>query len=132
MLSELMRAAPEPSVLSWADSLPIGEVFLTSITVAECLYGVERLPAGKRKTGLAASLSAMLADDFDGRVPAFDAAAAARYAVLVANGERLGHPVSMADAQIAAICQVHSATLATRNTKDFGRLGIALHNPFQP
>lgn len=53
-----------------------------------------------------------------------------RYATLVASGERAGRPVSMADAQIAAICQVHSATLATRNIKDFGRLGIALHNPF--
>jgi predicted nucleic acid-binding protein len=130
ILSELMRPAPDLSVLAWVDSLPAGEVFLTAVTVAECLYGVERLPDGKRKTALAAALSAMLSDDFAGRILAFDEPAAARYAQLVASGDRAGHPVSMADAQIAAICQVHAATLATRNIKDFGRLGISLHNPF--
>ncbi|MYN05812.1 type II toxin-antitoxin system VapC family toxin [Pseudoduganella aquatica] len=130
ILSELMRSAPDPSVLAWIDSLPAREIFLIAITVAECLYGVERLPAGKRKASLARALSSMLVEDLDGRVLAFDGAAAVRYAALVAAGERSGHPVSMADGQIAAICQVHSAILATRNVKDFGRLGIALHNPF--
>lgn len=130
ILSELMRLAPDLSVLTWVDSLPGGEVFLTAITVAECLYGVERLPDGKRKTALATGLSAMPSNEFAGRILPFDETAAARYATLVASGDRSGHPVSMADAQIAAICHVHSATLATRNIKDFERLDIALHNPF--
>jgi predicted nucleic acid-binding protein len=130
ILSELMRSAPDQSVVAWIDNLPTGEVFITAITVAECLYGVERLPPGKRKALLAQALSNMLLEDFDGRVLAFDGAAAERYAALVVAGERSGHPVSMADGQIAAICQVHSAVLATRNVKDFGRLGISLHNPF--
>jgi hypothetical protein len=31
----------------------------------------------------------------------------------------MGRPISTADAQIAAICREHSATLAIRNTGDF-------------
>ncbi len=35
-----------------------------------------------------------------------------------------GSPINGFDAQIAAICSVHQATLATRNTKDFRDTGI--------
>ena len=36
----------------------------------------------------------------------------------------------LADAQIAAICRVHSATLATRNIGDFTDTGIDLVDPW--
>ena len=48
----------------------------------------------------------------------FDVLAAQQYATVVGR-EKQGRPISMADAQIAAICLAHSATLATRNTGDF-------------
>ncbi len=35
------------------------------------------------------------------------------------------------DAMIAATASVHSLTMATRNVGDFGRLGVALQNPFE-
>jgi toxin FitB len=40
-------------------------------------------------------------------------------------------PISMPDAQIAAICRVSSAGLATRNTKDFEYSGLVLINPWE-
>jgi predicted nucleic acid-binding protein len=44
--------------------------------------------------------------------------------------DRLGAPISGYDAQIAAICRVHGATLATRNVKDFDHVGIDVVNPW--
>ena len=35
----------------------------------------------------------------------------------------------MADAQIAAVCMPHGATLAARNVRDFGDTGIELFDP---
>lgn len=36
----------------------------------------------------------------------------------------------MADAQIAAVCLQHGATLATRNVRDFGDTRIELFEPW--
>lgn len=50
---------------------------------------------------------------------------------LRAKRESIGHPISVQDAMIAAICLSHDATLATRNTKDFEGLDLKLVNPFE-
>ena len=61
---------------------------------------------------------------------AFDAAAAAHYADIVASRERSGRPISAADAQIAATCRSYGATLATRNVADFVDVGLETVNPW--
>ena len=78
-------------------------------------YSVARLVDGRRKTDLAGVVEAMLRDDFDHRVLAFDEAAAVHYADISVRRERSGRPLSMADAQIATTCRSHGAVLATRN-----------------
>jgi hypothetical protein len=132
VISELTRQAPAPRVISWLDALTASEVATTAITAAELLYGVARMPDGRRKTELAAAVHGLLSDDFKGRVLSFDEPAAQRYADIVTGRERLGRPIGMADAQIAAICRTADATLATRNTDDFQETGIELINPWKP
>lgn len=132
VISELTRQAPAPGVISWLDSLLAAEIATTAITAAELLYGVVRMPGGHRKTELAAAVHGLLSDDFQGRVLPFDEPAARRYAGIVTGRERLGRPIGVADAQIAAICRAVDATLATRNTDDFEETGIGLINPWKP
>lgn len=130
VVSELARIDPEPNVVTWLDSLPAAEVAITAITAAELLYGVARLPDGRRRAALAETIDALINEDFRDRVEPFDGPAAEKYATVVVGREKRGHPISTADAQIAAICRVHSATLATRNTGDFTDTGIDLINPW--
>ncbi|WP_408598933.1 type II toxin-antitoxin system VapC family toxin [Limnohabitans sp.] len=135
VVSELMRPAPEPGVLAWLNAQATHELWLNSVVVSELLYGVARLSEGARKrqlaqTVLAQTVSAMLDEDFMGRVLPFDLESAVIYAELVANQERQGHALAMADAQIAAICLAHGAVLATRNVKHFAGLGLSLLNPW--
>jgi len=130
VISELARTDPEPNVVTWLDSLPAAEVATTAITVAELLYGVARLPDGRRRAALAETIDALISEDFRGRVEPFDRRAAERYATIVVGREKKGRPIGMADAQIAAICLVRSAPLATRNTGDFADTGIDLINPW--
>lgn len=132
VISELTRQVPEPGVVSWLDSLPADEVGTTAVTAAELLYGVTRMPAGRRKTELAAAVRGLLGDDFRDRVLPFDEHCASRYADIVCGREALGRPIGVADAQIAAICRTAEATLATRNTDDFSGTGIELINPWKP
>ncbi len=130
VVSETMRALPHAAVLAWLDAQEPRDLWLTAVVAAELMSGVARLPEGARRQQLAHGVAAMLEQDFAGQVLAFDLASASVYADLVAQRERSGKPIGMADAQIAATCLVHQATLVTRNLKDFEGLGLTLINPW--
>jgi predicted nucleic acid-binding protein len=127
--SELMRPAPDSRVVGWLRAQDGGELYTTSITVAEIGYGVERLPDGARKALLGAT-AAHVFSSFAERVLAFDFDAAGLYGEIVAARERGGAPIDGFDAQIAAICRRHGATLATRDVKDFEQTGVEIVNPW--
>jgi predicted nucleic acid-binding protein len=130
VVSELMRKAPEPRVVSWVDRFSASDVLVTAVTAAELMYGVARLPAGRRKRELHIKVEGLLSEDFQDQILPFDAPAATHYAEIVASRERAGHPISMADAQIAAMCRNWSAGLATRNVDDFVDTGVDAVNPW--
>ena len=130
VVSELMKPQPDESVSDWVRAQTDGDLFTTSITLAEILYGIERLPDGKRKELLRTAASDVFAAFADQVLP-FDAVAAARYPTIVDIRERLGLPIDGFDAQIASICQTHRAGLATRNVKDFEHTGIVLTDPWR-
>jgi len=130
VISEIFRPSPEPPVVDWLASLA-GDVAITSVTLAELLAGVRRLPDGRRRDELTMSIDAALAPYRAGRaVLPFDDVAADRYAHVLEARENAGAPISTADAQIAAICLVHRATCATRNVKDFVHTGVELVDPW--
>lgn len=130
VLSELVRAKPAPQVLAWIDGQPASELFISSITVAEILYGIARMADGKRKHGLFELATLMFDEDFAGRILPFGADAAVHYAGLAAESEAKGKAVDMADAQIAAIAYLHDAQVATRNVRHFDYLGVPVINPW--
>jgi predicted nucleic acid-binding protein len=131
VLSELMRPKPDKRVLDWMDGLQGSDVGITAISVAEILYGLGSLSEGRKKHRLLAAVTTMFEEYFAGRILAFDQLAAVEYADIVLQRERIGSPISMPDAQIAAICRSSSAGLATRNTRDFKDLGLPLINPWE-
>jgi len=90
---------------------------VTAVTVAELLYGIARLPDGRRENGLRQAALQMLKKEFAGQVLAFDEDAGVHFAAIVSQREPTGRPISMADATIAAICRLHAATLARRISK---------------
>lgn len=123
-----MRDNPDPAVLAWAETA--GQLHTTAITLAEVEYGIARVPANHRKDHITAAATDVFADFHDLILP-FDVRAAHRYASMVVARETSGHPIASADAQIAAICAIRKATLATRNTRDFESTGVELVDPGQ-
>ena len=130
ILSELMKPEPSVRIIEWMDSVKSLELVITSVTVAEVLYGIAALSEGKRKQRLLEAARAMFDKDFNGRIFTFDKQAAVEYADIVIRREKRGRPISMPDAQIAAICRSGNFKIATRNTKDFEETEIELINPF--
>ena len=131
VISEVVRSTPNDRVVAWLMSLT-GDVAITSVTFAELLAGVGRLPDGRRKAELSTRIAAAI-EPFRGSrsILSFDETAAAHYADILVSREAVGRPISTSDAQIAAICLAHSATCATRNLRDFAHTGIDLVDPWR-
>jgi predicted nucleic acid-binding protein len=131
VVSELMRPRPEPAVIAWANAQDARQIYLCATSVAEVLFGIERLPTGRRRNRLAELFAQMLSEDFTDRILAFDQPAATHYAQITASREARGRPIGTADAQIASICRLRGAPFATRNTTDFEHCGVNLVDPWQ-
>jgi predicted nucleic acid-binding protein len=131
VLSELMRQKRDENVTTWVGQNPLPSLYITSITQAEILYGIELLPRGRKRTNFEREAQAMFKEDFANRILTFDSAAAEEYAVIRVKRRRTGLAQSQADIQIAAIASVYGATVATRNIRDFEGCGIKLIDPWQ-
>lgn len=129
IISEVMASSPSQAVLTWISKRRLADdLFITTITIAEILYGIELLPPGKRRDRLNGEAEAMFTEDFAGRILPFDENSARSFAQIASS--RRKHGLAEFDAQIAAIALVHGAALATRNTGDFEGCGIQLLNPW--
>jgi predicted nucleic acid-binding protein len=130
VLSEVARPKPNPAVLEWVDAQDSSTLVITALTAAEVRAGVAILPDGHRKREVGLRMESLLAETFAGFILAFDVGSSDHYADIVAGRRRAGRPISAFDAQIAAVCRQHEASLATRNTADFTDTGIQLINPW--
>ena len=130
VVSELIRANPEERVVNWVSAQVGSDLFLTAISEAELLYGIEVLPIGRRRDRLAAETEGMLRHDFAGRILPFDSLAARAFAAISASRRAAGFPISHADCQIAAIARSRGAQVATRDAWGFQGCGIDIINPW--
>jgi predicted nucleic acid-binding protein len=130
VISEALRPSPEEAVLRWLAKQDRALVFTTAITQAEILYGVEVLPAGKRRNRLHAAVERLFAYEFHGHILPFDVESALVYPKLVSDRERLGRPISQFDAVIASVCRSRNAAIATRNIGDFEHCGLDIIDPW--
>ena len=96
VVSEAMKPEPAPAVRDWLDEQAAETLYLSSVTVAELLFGIGALPDGQRKRKLAATLDGLLGL-FDGRILPFDTDAARRYADLAVAAARVGQSAGRAE-----------------------------------
>jgi predicted nucleic acid-binding protein len=130
VISELMRPSPSPRVIDFIRQQQTDTLFISSLAEAEIRYGIFRLPRGRRRDFLADSFQRFLALGFDGRIIAFDSAAAAAYAEIRTRREQSGLPVTIPDAMIAATALACGASVATRNVAYFIACGIGVMDPW--
>ena len=129
VISETQKSKCDSKVKSFLDALTWEEVYISAITVGEICYGIEKLPAGKKKHELSIWLYTEIPKWFDGRIVVLDDEVLLEWGKLCA---RAGRTLPVADSLIAAAAIVHHMFLVTRNTRDFdGIEGLNLINPWE-
>ena len=127
VLSELLRPQADARVVAFINSL--ADPVVSVIVFHELAFGVEKLPPGQRKARLSAGIDEVR-HRFKERTVPVDAEVARIAGNLRAAEAVSGFAADGMDSLVAASAIVAAARLATRNTKDFARMGIELVNPW--
>lgn len=131
VVSEAMKPSADPAVTAWLNEQVAETLYLTSITLAELLFGLGSLPAGRRRNVLTGVLEGLLAL-FPGRILPFETEAARHYARLAVTARAAGKGFPTPDGYIAAIAAAHGFAVATRDTAPFEAAGLTVINPWRP
>ncbi len=130
VISEAMKPQPHPAVRAWLNDQAAETLYISTVTLAELLFGIAALPAGKRKDMLALAVDGLL-DLFQGRVLPFDTEAARQYAKLAVIARAAGRGFPTPDGYIAAIAVSRGFIVATRDTAPFQAANVAVINPWE-
>ena len=129
VVSEAMKPQSNPFVQAWLNNQAVETLYLSSVTLAELLFGIAALPTSKRKAILAQALDGLMGI-FKDRVLPFDADAAQHYAdlAITAKGRGLGFPTP--DGYIASIAASRGFIVASRDTAPYEAAHITVINPW--
>jgi predicted nucleic acid-binding protein len=129
VVSETMRPTPSEAVQRWLDEQAAETLYLSSVTIAEALFGIGAMPAGKRKDRLAEALDVWM-KLFEGRILPFDLDAARHYAELGVRARISGKGFPTPDGYIAAIAASKGFAVATRDASAFLAAGLDVVDPW--
>lgn len=130
IVSEAMKPEPDAAVRAWLNAQAAETLYLSSVTLAELLFGIGALPAGKRKNLLDRALKALL-DLFGDRVLPFDTDAARCYADLAVAARNGGRGFPAPDGYIAAIAASRGFIVASRDTSPYEAAGVTVVSPWE-
>ena len=130
VVSEAMKPEPNPVVRAWLNDQAAETLYLSSVTLAELLFGIAALPSGKRKDMLALTLEGLMGL-FKDRVLSFDVEAARHYADLAVVAKVSGRGFPTPDGYIAAIAASRGFIVASRDTAPYEAARVTVINPWQ-
>jgi predicted nucleic acid-binding protein len=131
IISNAIKPAPSEALATWMLDRDDGDLFISSLTLAEIRRGILEKPQGRKRTQLEAWFSGPEGPLalFAGRVLPFDAQAALIWASLMADASVVGRSRSLLDTMIASVAAANGCTVVTDNEKDFW--GVDVINPLR-
>lgn len=129
VVSETLKPQPDAAVLAWLDSQLAETLHISSVTVAELLFGVAVLAAGKRRDRLSLAVAGLI-NLYEGRVLPFDVEAARAYASLAASARAKARGFPIPDGYIAATASSRKFLVASRDASAFEACGLEAINPW--
>ena len=105
-----------PKIVDTFKSLPIGEIALSAVTLAELEYGASKSAHRDRNRLMLIGFASPF------KVLPFDGRDAEMFGILRAHLERAGTPIGTYDMQIAAQALARSCVLVTNNVREFERV----------
>lgn len=122
VLSENTKDSPDPSVAAFLRAVPVENIRLSAVVLAEIAQGVENNPTPALKAFLAEVRALPLAE--------FGEMEALEWGRITSAALKQGASLELRDSFIAATASTRGWTVATRNTSDFGPLGVQVFNPW--
>jgi len=130
LLSELVKTAPDASVLAWMALQSPADLFISAMTLGELQRGVAKLPLSRRRDELSAWL-VQVETGFEDRILPFTQTTASVWAQMCARTEAKGRPMAAFDSIIAATALQLGLAVVTRNERDFENAPVLLINPWR-
>ena len=130
VVSELRKQRPDQHVKAWADEQAADSLFLSSVTVAEIRYGIEKQTDPAFRNELTRWLDQQQRPWFAGRILPVDEEVILEWRRMVARGRARAMTFSQPDLFIAATASVQGLTVCTRNTSDFHGAAVPIFNPW--
>ena len=130
VVSEAMKPEPNLSVQAWLNDQVVETLYLSSVTLAELLFCITALPAGRRKEMLEQAVSGLMGL-FRDRVLPFDIDAARHYAELAVTAKNSGRGFPTPDGYIAAIAASRKFIVASRDIAPYNAAGVSVINPWE-
>lgn len=130
VVSEPLQARPNAKVMRWLDGVDLDACYITVVTAGELVAGAERLPPGRKRSGLERSIDVIIGEKFAGRVLPFDLPAARNWGIITERLRRGGLNGMQQDVMIAAIAVATGNSVATRDTRPFVAAGLDVVNPW--
>ena len=115
IISYWMRG--DPQLIDKIKSYSPSDLSLSTITLAEIYYGIEKSHIKKKERRLKIE---SIKSELD--ILPFNEQAAIKYGVIRAALEKLVKPISERDTQIASIALANKLCIVTHNIKEFGRI----------
>jgi len=112
-----------PKIIETFKSLPVGEIAMSSVTLAELEYGASKSAHRDRNRLMLIGFASPF------KILPFDGQDAEMFGILRAHLERAGTPIGPYDLQIAAQAVARNRILVTNNVREFERIpGLKIEN----
>jgi len=131
VISELVKAKPEPRVADWIENIDESLLYLSVLTLGEIRKGITSLRDGARRVSLEAWLDRDLVLRFSDRILSIDLDVADRWGRIAGTAAERKKPLPVVDGLLAATALHYDLTLVTRNIADIFGSGVAMFNPWE-
>lgn len=131
ILSELRRPKPEAKVLTFIAAVPLEQLYVSEVTLAEIRFGIELVADSSRRAELNDWLQHRVLPMFEDRVLPVSEDVMFKWRLLVEQGSKAGHTFSQPDLITAATALCHGMTILFRDTSDFEHARVPVLNPWR-
>jgi hypothetical protein len=130
VVSELRRPKPNPDVANFVAGQSGDDLYVTEVTFAEIIYGIEQLSDPTRRSDLQSWLDNILRPLFARRVLGINEDVIVRWKTMVVEGRKRRHTFGQPDLFIAAIAALQELIVVTRDVDEFVEARVPVFDPW--
>ena|SRR5436305_289089 len=131
VLSELRRPRPDARVVALVSTLPLRQLYVSTVTLAEIRFGIELVDEPNRRAELNDWLTNKVRPMFDRRVLQVTEDILLKWRLLVEEGRKIGHTFSQPDLIIASTAIHYGLTVVTRDRSNYDKAHVPVINPWE-